>query len=88
MMQRLALPVRYYRMYPPEAYLGYAEELLSLPLSETAFMLVDVYGLGYYPGEPEPARPALFYRNSTAVERAVIARPATEDPGGVSKRIR
>jgi hypothetical protein len=28
-------------MYPPEEYLGLAEENLELPLGETAFMLID-----------------------------------------------
>ena len=50
----LTIPGRYYRMYPPGEYLGHAEENLELPLGETAFMLIDVYGLGYSPGEPEP----------------------------------
>jgi len=70
----LSLRGRYYRMFPPEAYLGYAEELLELDLAHTAFMLIDVYGLGYSPGEPEPERPALFYQGSTEVERQVMLR--------------
>jgi nicotinamidase-related amidase len=77
----LQIPGRYYRMYPPEAYLGYAEEILGLALEQTAFMLIDVYGLGYSPGEPEPERPALFYRGSTEVERRVMVngiKPALE----------
>jgi nicotinamidase-related amidase len=72
---------RYYRMYPPESYLGYAEENLKLLLGQTAFLLIDVYGLGYSPGEPEPERPALFYHGSTEVERRVIVdhiKPALE----------
>jgi nicotinamidase-related amidase len=72
---------RYYRMFPPEEYLGHAEEMLEMSLEETAFMLIDVYGLGYSPGEPEPARPALFYRGSTEVERRVMVdhvKPALE----------
>jgi ureidoacrylate peracid hydrolase len=68
----LKIPGRYYRMYPPEAYLGHAEEMLDLALEQTAFMLIDVYGLGYSPGEPEPVRPALFYQGSTEVERRVM----------------
>jgi ureidoacrylate peracid hydrolase len=68
----LQISGRYYRMYPPEEYLGYAEEILKLPLQHTAFMLIDVYGLGYSPGEPEPGRPALFYKGSTEVERRVM----------------
>ena len=54
----LRIPGRYYRMYPPEEYGGHAEEMLGLDLEQTAFMLIDVYGLGYSPGEPEPERPA------------------------------
>jgi len=77
----LTIPGRYYRMYPPGEYLGHAEENLELPLGETAFMLIDVYGLGYSPGEPEPERPALFYKGSTEVERRVMVdhvKPALE----------
>jgi ureidoacrylate peracid hydrolase len=39
----LDLDTRYYRWYPAEDHLGYAEERLSLDLRETAFLLVDVY---------------------------------------------
>jgi nicotinamidase-related amidase len=77
----LQISGRYYRMYPPEEYLGHAEEILGLALEQTAFMLIDVYGLGYSPGEPEPARPALFYKGSTEVERRVMVdhvKPALE----------
>ncbi|HPN35848.1 MAG TPA: isochorismatase family cysteine hydrolase [bacterium] len=77
----LIIPGRYYRMYPPESYLGHAEETLHLALERTAFMLIDVYGLGYSPGEPEPERPALFYQGSTEVERRVMVdhiKPALE----------
>ena len=77
----LKITGRYYRMYPPEEYLGHAEEILELPLDETAFLLIDVYGLGYSPGEPEPQRPALFYKGSTEVERRVMVdhvRPALD----------
>ena len=77
----LRISGRYYRMYPPEAYLGHAEETLELALGQTALMLIDVYGLGYSPGEPEPERPALFYKGSTEVERRVMVdhvKPALE----------
>ncbi len=86
----LKLPGRYYRMYPPEAYRGHAEEMLTLALDHTAFMLVDVYGLGYSPGEPEPERPALFYRGSTDVERRVMVdciKPALEAARRISMPI-
>ena len=41
------LNCRYYRRYPPGEPLGYAEEELSLNLDQTAFLIVDVYGLGF-----------------------------------------
>ena len=77
----LRISGRYYRMYPPEKYLGHAEEMLGLAPEQTAFMLIDVYGLGYSPGELEPGRPSLFYRGSTEVERRVMVdhvKPALE----------
>lgn len=43
----IQLNSRYYRRYPAHDPLGYTEECLSLPLSNTAFLLVDVYGLGF-----------------------------------------
>ena len=42
----LRLTPRYYRWYPSEAHLGYAEETVDLGLDETAFLLVDVYCAG------------------------------------------
>jgi nicotinamidase-related amidase len=48
---RLALPARYYRLYPGDQPRGYAEESLGLPIDETVFLLVDVYGP--YDHEPE-----------------------------------
>ena len=40
----LALPVRYYRLYPRPDMLGQCDETLDLPLDRTVFLLVDVYG--------------------------------------------
>jgi ureidoacrylate peracid hydrolase len=39
-------------MYPPEKHLGHAEKELILDISETVFLIVDVYGLG---ADPEDA---------------------------------
>lgn len=44
--RNLRLTPRYYRWYPSETHLGYAEESLRLDLVETAFLLVDVYCTG------------------------------------------
>jgi ureidoacrylate peracid hydrolase len=35
---------RYYRQYPPGAFLGFAERDLRLPVDETAVLVVDIYG--------------------------------------------
>ncbi len=44
----LKFPGRYYRLYPSfAAPLGHATEPLELGVAETAFLLVDVYGLGF-----------------------------------------
>jgi hypothetical protein len=42
---------RYYRGYPPDAPLGHAEDTVELSLDETVFVLVDVYGRGFDPGD-------------------------------------
>lgn len=40
----LRLPTRYFRRYPPEAFLGYAQEEIQIGLQHTAFLAVDVMG--------------------------------------------
>jgi nicotinamidase-related amidase len=35
---------RFFRMYPPGAFKGFAEESLELPVAETAVLAVDIYG--------------------------------------------
>ena len=44
---------RYYRMYPKHEFLGYAEKDLLLSPGDTAFLLCDVYGLGYDEGDQD-----------------------------------
>lgn len=47
-MTVLSVPGRYYRMYPSFASpLGHAVDDLQLDVSNTALLIVDVYGLGY-----------------------------------------
>ncbi len=43
-MATLELKGRYYRLYPAEKYLGYAEDDLCIDTEECAFLIVDVYG--------------------------------------------
>jgi len=61
-------------MYPPEEWLGEAIEEHELPVHDTALCLVDVYGLGYHPDDPEPASsPALCSTSSVPeIERIVV----------------
>jgi nicotinamidase-related amidase len=44
---------RYYRMYPKHEFLGYAEKELTFSPADTAFLLCDVYGLGYDEGDQD-----------------------------------
>ena len=44
MTRSLSIAGRYYRVYPRPDMLGYAEDALELPIDETVFLLVDVYG--------------------------------------------
>jgi len=67
----IVLPCRYYRIFPPDAPLGHAEESLELLPEETAFLLVDVYGLGYDEGS-EPAAVPDIYRLAVAQNRTII----------------
>ena len=70
-MQDEAITVkgRYYRSHPPGKHLGYAKEELILELDETAFLVVDVYGLGYDEGTEteEQRRSSAFQRQKSVV---------------------
>lgn len=46
-MSRLALNLRHYRAYPQRNFLGHVTESVEFNTSDMAFVLVDVYGLGY-----------------------------------------
>jgi nicotinamidase-related amidase len=47
-MPPIAVPSRYYRVYPTfDDPLGYAEDDVVLDTAETAFLIVDVYGAGF-----------------------------------------
>ena len=68
--ETLNITGRYYRYYPWTKPLGEAEDALSLPLDETVFLLVDVYGLAHGEGFDIPADTPEFYR------------PTDDDPVG------
>lgn len=71
MTRSLTIDARYYRLYPRPDMAGYAQESLDLPIDETVFLLVDVYG----PYDHEPVarglRPAGGAR-SVADDHAAI----------------
>ena len=46
MGKKITVNTRYFRLFPPEGYLGYAYEEYTADLDRTAFLVVDVYGLG------------------------------------------
>lgn len=46
-MSTLSIMGRYYRLYPPEKFLGHATKELNLDTKDLAFVVVDVYGLGF-----------------------------------------
>jgi nicotinamidase-related amidase len=74
----LSLPCRYYRMYPQGRPLGYATEDVSLNLAETAFLIVDVYGLGF-DDDGQLADVDEYYRQSVCANRDIVVdriRPA------------
>ena len=77
----LRLKGRYYRHYPAGEFLGYAEETFNVAPEEAAFVLVDVYGLGFAEGEETPDRYPLGSAESFAKQKDIVVnhiRPAAE----------
>lgn len=71
-MATLVLRARYYDMLPIGQQAGYTEEVLELPLAETCFFPIDIYGQGYTDGEPRPSREPLWFPGSYDVEREIM----------------
>jgi nicotinamidase-related amidase len=71
---RLMLSGRYYRHYPPDAPLGYAADDLELPIDETVFLLIDVYGLQYEDGYRSTDALPPFYRPAPGDTKGEIIR--------------
>ena len=59
-MERLKFCARYYRVYGDKSLWGHFEEDVEIDMNRVAFLLVDIYGLGFSPedGVAHP-RPAL-----------------------------
>lgn len=70
----LELPGRYWRFYPPEAPLGQIEEPIELPVDETVFLIIDVYGAHVEPDFRQPSDTAAFYRHDQDDPVAKIVR--------------
>ena len=78
MGKTIDLKTRYYRLYPSDGYLGYAYEDYQADFDRSAFLVVDVYGLGFHPDDPVPTyrqdehhrqdRPALAWLGSAEHE--------------------
>lgn len=82
MQKKLVFDTRYFRLYPPEKFLGYATEKYETELDRSAFLVVDVYGYGINPNDPTPsykkethlagARPTLSWLRSAEHEERII----------------
>lgn len=85
MQRALKVKTRFYRLFPADGYLGYDYEDYEAEFARSAFLVVDVYGLGLHPDDPRPsyatdehlegARPALAWLGSADHEEQ-IARTA------------
>ena len=76
------LKTRFYRLFPSDQFLGYGFEDYEVDMNRTAFLVVDVYGLGLHPDDPLPsyakdqhldgARPALTWIGSAEHEERIV----------------
>ena len=67
----IRLKGRYYRSYPLDNPLGYAEEELALCLDETVFLLVDVYGKGF-DEDRDLGNASEFYTRAVEANRDIV----------------
>jgi len=72
-MKNLNLNARFYDMIPIGDQKGHTDVELDLAFKQTAFLLIDVYGLGYSPGEPKPEREPLWFPGSYEIELDIMA---------------
>jgi ureidoacrylate peracid hydrolase len=78
----ISLNTRFYRLFPSTGYLGYGYEPYEAEYGRSAFLVIDVYGLGFHPDDPVPAyhqdghtaaeRPALAWLKSSEHEDRII----------------
>jgi nicotinamidase-related amidase len=82
MAQTIKCKTRFYRLFPSTGYLGYGFEEYEAEFGRSAFLVIDVYGLGFHPDDPVPAynqaghagaeRPALAWLKSSEHEDRII----------------
>jgi len=72
-MANLQLSARYYRVYPQRDFLGHVTETLEVDISRSAFVLVDVYGLGFSEEDDVPHPLAALSSWTIEEEREVTA---------------
>src|SRR5512138_182061 len=82
MAQSIKVNTRFYRLFPSTRYLGYGYEEYEAEHGRSAFLVIDVYGLGFHPDDPVPAyhqdghasaeRPALAWLKSSEHEDRII----------------
>jgi nicotinamidase-related amidase len=82
MAQSIKCKTRFYRLFPSTGYLGYGFEDYEADYDRSAFLVIDVYGLGFHPDDPVPAynqdghagaeRPALAWLKSSEHEDRII----------------
>lgn len=82
MDRSIKLNTRFYRLFPSDEYAGYDYEPYEADFSRSAFLVVDVYGLGFHPGDAVPeyrqdghhdeARPALAWLGSAEHEDRIV----------------
>jgi nicotinamidase-related amidase len=69
---QLKIPARYHCRYPFDAPRGAVDTIEEIDLAHTAFLVVDVYGLGHDPGDPLPEMPPLFLRELHRLQGEII----------------
>jgi len=82
MGKKINVNTRYFRLFPSDKYLGYAYEEYQADMDNSAFLVVDVYGLGHHPDDPVPTwkegeadvrdRPALAWKDSADHEAVIV----------------
>jgi len=82
MGKKLVVNTRFFRLFPSDKYLGYGYEEYTADMDKSAFLVVDVYGLGHHPDDPLPTwkegshdqrdRPALAWKGSADHEAVIV----------------